>query len=77
MQVSYLRNIFIKITIIVFKIPAFIEDVATGRKDDGVELPEDPLPAARLLVRPLVDDAHIVLDVLGQGRVVRKIYGIV
>ena len=73
----YLRNIFIKITIIVFKIPAFIEDVATGRKDDGVELPEDPLPAARLLVRPLVDDAHIVLDVLGQGRVVRKIYGIV
>ena len=60
-----------------FKVPAFIEDVATGREDDGVELPEDPLSAARLLVRPFVDDAHIVLDVLGQGRVVGEVYGIV
>ena len=57
--------------------PALIENVATGGKDDRVELAEDPLPAARLLVRPLVDDADVVLDVLGQGRVVGKVYGIV
>ena len=47
--------------------------MATGGKDDRVELAEDPLPAARLLVRPLVYDAHVVFDVLGERGVVRQV----